>query len=341
MSALRRDLLERRLWPLAVVLVLAVIAVPLLALEHPSASGAAAPVPPHVSLPGLPTATVAAAQPDPALVMGTPRNPFAAGTPKHSSAPAAPLSPTTTASSTNAAATTAASSTRTASSTTATTVTPTPATTTTASLTADQSGPTSSTSSQKSASTTTSTASSTTKAQSASSTQSWTIYAVDVRAGTSATARVRDNVQRLTPLPSAKQPVAMFMGVLAGGKQAAFALASAVRLSGPGVCHPHKWMCAEIVLSASQTERITMSSAGSKTQAQLVLRLVAVSSSVTHSQSTALAAYERHSAAGQCDLDLAQPMSYNQSEGTLSAAAGAACQHQTAQVPFPSAPPSQ
>jgi len=146
---------------------------------------------------------------------------------------------------------------------------------------------------------------------------------------------------RLALLPSAKQPELMFMGVLAGGQKAVFALAAGVQHQGPGECRPHKQMCSAILLSAGQTERLTFPSAASGQQQQLILRLVGVRSSVTHSPSAALAAYERHSAAGLCDLDLTQPMSYNQSKGTLSGVAGASCKDQREAIPFPFAATSQ
>ncbi len=52
------------------------------------------------------------------------------------------------------------------------------------------------------------------------------------------------------------------MGVLAGGRKAAFALAAGVMHSGPGICRPHRQVCAEILLSAGQTERIIVPTAG-------------------------------------------------------------------------------
>jgi hypothetical protein len=132
----------------------------------------------------------------------------------------------------------------------------------------------------------------------------------------------------------------MFMGVMSGGGQAVFALATGVQHEGSGDCRPRRQVCSAILLRAGQTEVITVPTAGGG-QRQLILRLVHVRSSVTQSQSTARAAYERYSAAGQCDLDLARPMSYTFSNGTLSAAAAGSCRHQPAAVPFPSAVISQ
>jgi hypothetical protein len=132
----------------------------------------------------------------------------------------------------------------------------------------------------------------------------------------------------------------MFMGVMAGGRQAVFALGAGVRHKGSGDCRPRRQVCSAILLRAGQTEVITVLSADGG-QRQLILRLVHVRSSVTRSQSEARAAYARYSAAGQCDLDLAKPMSYTYSNGTLAAAAAGSCRHQPAAVPFPSAVISQ
>jgi hypothetical protein len=89
------------------------------------------------------------------------------------------------------------------------------------------------------------------------------------------------------------------------------------------------------VLQDGQTERLTIPAADStKAPQHLILRLVHVYSSVTHSRSAALAAYQRHSDAGLCDLDLASPVSYSQTTGTLSTAATAACRNQRSAVPF-------
>ena len=63
------------------------------------------------------------------------------------------------------------------------------------------------------------------------------------------------------------------------------------------------------------------------------LRLVSIASRVTHSRDEALAAFQRHSAAGLCELDLADPVTYSQ--GTVSAVAATACKDQPAAVPFP------
>lgn len=163
--------------------------------------------------------------------------------------------------------------------------------------------------------------------------QSWTVYSVAVRYGKDTSVPLRSDIARLTALPSASQPQAMFLGVMTGGKQAVFALRSGVGHTGPGLCRPNHTRCSAIVLKARQTEHLTIPLTNGS-QKQVVLRVVRIVRSVTHSRRAALAAYERHSAAGLCDLALADPVLYNLGTGTVTGVPKAVCQHQPAAVPF-------
>jgi hypothetical protein len=159
------------------------------------------------------------------------------------------------------------------------------------------------------------------------------VYAVDMRVGTGSFSPLASDVPRLTPLPSVAEPKAMFMGVMAGGKEAVFALGAGVQHSGPGVCRPDRKRCAAIVLSVGQTEQIIAPAAGGPRQ--LDISLVRIASHVTHSRDEALAAFQRHSAAGLCELSLADPVTYSQGAGTVSPVNGTTCKDQPAAVPFP------
>jgi len=129
------------------------------------------------------------------------------------------------------------------------------------------------------------------------------------------------------------------MGVMSGGRQAAFALLAGVGHTGPGLCRPDHARCSAIVLEAGQTEEIAVPTAVPTAVAGhrqlLQLRLVRITKRVTHSRQVALAAYARYSAAGQCELDMTDRLSYSQSDGTLSRVAAAACSQHPAAVPFP------
>jgi hypothetical protein len=125
----------------------------------------------------------------------------------------------------------------------------------------------------------------------------------------------------------------MFMGVMAGGRYAVFALGAGVQHSGPGLCRPDRKRCAAIVLRVGQTEQMIAPAAGGPRR--LNLRLVSIASRVTHSRDEALFSFERQSTAGQCELHLATPLAYSQGAGTVAPVAPAACRDQPAAVPFP------
>jgi hypothetical protein len=128
----------------------------------------------------------------------------------------------------------------------------------------------------------------------------------------------------------------MFMGVFAGGTQAVFAVRSGVGHTGPGWCRPSHTQCSAIVLRPRQTEHISVPSASGGQPRQYILRVTRVTAGTTHSRTVALAAYNRHSAAGLCELDLANPVSFSQTDGTVTNVATAACKKQKSAVPFSS-----
>lgn len=160
-----------------------------------------------------------------------------------------------------------------------------------------------------------------------------------LRFGPTGSTRPRSDVARLTPLPSAAWPKVMFMGVMVGGRQAVFALGAGVRATGPGRCRPDHAQCSAITLAAGQSERIIVTTAGGE-QRRLSLALTHIARRVTHSRGDALAAYRRHSSAGLCELDLADPVAYDSATGALSAVAMAACRAHPAAEPFPGPHPS-
>jgi hypothetical protein len=65
-----------------------------------------------------------------------------------------------------------------------------------------------------------------------------------------------DKLQLQQPLPSAKQPLVVFRGVVAGGKSAAFTLVGEAIIRGPGACRPSSSQCQVIDLQKGQTEEL-------------------------------------------------------------------------------------
>ena len=161
----------------------------------------------------------------------------------------------------------------------------------------------------------------------------WTIYSLAVRYGKDVSVRLRSNIARLTPLPSPSNPEVMFLGVMNGGKAAVFALKPGVGHTGPGLCRPDHAHCSAIVLKPGQTEHLSLPVASGGTR-PVILRVVRITHTVTHSRAVALKAYQRYSTAGLCDLALADPVLYDLGTGTVTGVPKAVCEHQKTSVPF-------
>jgi hypothetical protein len=65
-----------------------------------------------------------------------------------------------------------------------------------------------------------------------------------------------ENVKLLSPLPSAQQPLIVFRGVTAGGKSATFTLTSEAILHGTATCLPSPSQCEAIDVAPGQTEQL-------------------------------------------------------------------------------------
>ncbi|MFZ1997633.1 MAG: hypothetical protein WAU75_26175 [Solirubrobacteraceae bacterium] len=340
MSALRRDLLERRLWPVVALLILALVAVPVLLLKGAPAGGTTLPpAPPAASTTSSHTSTTRAPSNEPVKVVlaRIARDPFARGVSKLSSGPASSTS-SAGASATGAGTSSSASTTPSSSSSTtpASMVSPSPATTSSSSSSTSSTGSTGSGSAATTSTTPTSTIASTspsTQEAQPARVQSWTTYSVSVRFGKDLSVPLKTNIARLTPLPNIMAPQVMFMGVMSDGTSAVFALHTAVGHTGPGLCRPDYAHCSAIVLKPGQTEHLSVSTSNGGRQG-VVLRIVKISSSVTHSRKVALDAYHRVDDAGQCELDLANPVSYDPVTGTVSSVVKNACQKHPKAVPF-------
>ena len=339
MSSLRRDLVERKLWMVVAILVVAVVGAPVFLLKGASASTTpTVPAPPTataMSTQTTTTATTASAEPVKVALARIARDPFASGVAKLSSKPAPATSSSGSSSSTSTTASASTSTTPSSSSSTApvSMVSPSPATSGSSSSSASSAGSSNAGSGTAApTSTIASTSPLTQKAQPAKI-QSWTMYSVSVRFGKDLSVPVKNDVARLTPFPNVMAPQVMFMGVMSDGRSAVFALHAGVGHTGPGLCRPDHAHCSAIVLTAGQTEHLSVPG-GNGSHQDLVLRVVKISSSITHSRQVALAAYHRVSDAGQCELDLANPVSYDSVTGTISSVVKNACQKHPDAVPF-------
>jgi hypothetical protein len=337
MSSLRRDLVERKLWTVVAILVVAVVAVPVFLLKQASAGTTptvpappAAPTGAQTSATGARTSTTATTSSEPAKVVlaRIARNPFASGVPKLSTKPAS------SSSSSSGSSTATTTTTPSASATTPSMVSPSPASGGSSSSSTSSTGATGSGGGTTSTTPTSTIASAPPSTQSGTpaKVQSWTIYSVSIRFGKQK-APVRNDIPRLTALPSAGNPQLMFFGVMSGGRQAIFGLGAGVAHAGPGLCRPSRSSCSALVLSPGQSEEVAWPTAtGTVTQA--ILQVQKITGKVTHSRAEALKAYKRASAAGICDLSMSQPVLYDPDTGTVQDFPKDACKAQAASAPF-------
>jgi hypothetical protein len=80
------------------------------------------------------------------------------------------------------------------------------------------------------------------------------IYRVDLRLGTPGELKVLRDVARLAPLPSADNPFFVFLGVLEDRETLVFLLSSDVTATGDGTCRPSSKNCQTIELKTGDTE---------------------------------------------------------------------------------------
>jgi hypothetical protein len=292
-----RELVERRLWPVAILLAVALAAVPVL-LSRP-AGDAVDPAVPATPAPQADTAvqkaevTVDTAVPAVRERAGAVRNPFAAPASKRAKkteaavAPAAasgadatpaPSAPTTSTSSDSSSDSGSSSSASTGSSGSTPTPTPTPAPKATPKKTAPKA---------------------TTTAPKADDPKD--TYHVDLEFGVNgAKPKTIADVARLSPLPSLTDPFFVFLGVLetkAHEKRAVFLVSSDATPNGEGTCHPTKTDCESVELAVGQTVFFDyVAPDGTATQYQL--QLEKIRRTEVRAQATAAAAAARHSNAG-------------------------------------------
>jgi hypothetical protein len=261
---LLRDLVEKRLWPVALALVVVIAAVPVLLGGGGSSTPPAAPVSPSSST-ASPTATSAglltAGDTTPARRSrgGKLHNPF--DWPK----PADQSSTTTTGSGVSSAGGSSASpvpSGSGSSGSTGSAVTPTPSRPTTP-----------------------------------STTTSYFSYAITMRFGETGDQKRIKDMARLSVLPSKKNPLFVFLGVREDGRTAAFLMPSRVDAIGDGKCYPSADVCQIIELRAGDTEYFDlMTPSGKLVQYQMDLRSIRM---IQVAASKAKTAAARISRAGQ------------------------------------------
>jgi hypothetical protein len=284
-----RDLIDRRLWPVAILLAVALAAVPLLLGRQGGSTTAV--------VPATPAPADTAQKAEVTLETGVPadrdragdvRDPFKSPI-KVTTTASEPALPTDTGPSGSTAATTPAA-----------TGTGTPSVSTT--------GATGGGSSDASAGDSSTTTTTTPKAPAQTKTtgvaeDAKDTYHVSVRFGLDGgkLQTIRD-VARLSPLPSASDPFFVYLGVLETTatkkeRRAVFVVTSDATPNGEGACHPTTNDCQSVELTVGQTAFFDYTDANGKVS-QYELQLAGIHKTEIKSEAKASAAIARHSVAG-------------------------------------------
>jgi hypothetical protein len=297
-----KDLVEKRLWPVAALLVAALVAVPIV-VGRSGAAPAAAPVTPPAGesagtadAPGTSRVTLATGD-DVVHDHGAVRDPFRASAAK---AKAGASSSTTTAKAAPAPSSPAPSAVT--ASKAATGASPSAAVRPRAGSSAtgpSSSGPTAA-APTKPKTKTTAKAPTTTKPKAVDATDT---YHVSLRFGVNGgKIKTIKDVARLSPLPSETDPFFVFLGVLQTEKtheqRAVFMVSSDATPTGEGACHPTKQDCETVELTKGQTIFFDYT-APDGTPTQYELELAGIHKTEVKSAAKAQAAIARHSAVGQ------------------------------------------
>jgi hypothetical protein len=131
------------------------------------------------------------------------------------------------------------------------------------------------------------------------------LYELTVRFGPSADTRPpRRDVKRLQALPSSEEPVLIYLGVLEDKKTAVFMVDSGVIAQGDGTCRPSRTVCETIHIREGETEFLDVAGedgdvAGESTGAQYQLDVLKIRKTTTTKASKAKAAKARVSVKGR------------------------------------------
>jgi hypothetical protein len=150
-----------------------------------------------------------------------------------------------------------------------------------------------------------------------------TTWSVDLAFGESGAEKTYTNIARLTPLPSSDSPFFVFMGLSSDQRSAIFLINGDVVPSGDGHCTPSASDCQQISLQKGDTEFFDMQSGtAGVVQYQLDLKNI---KKITTSEAKATTANARESKAGRdvirqilaTDPDMLSTLTYNKGLGLL------------------------
>jgi hypothetical protein len=123
-------------------------------------------------------------------------------------------------------------------------------------------------------------------------------YGVTLKFGEAGAEKTYSNVARLTPLPSADNPFFVFLGLKSDGKSAVFLVDADAVPSGDGSCEPDPDNCEQVVLKKGDVEFFELQS-GTAGVVQYQLELKDIKKSTAATKASAARAHARESRAGR------------------------------------------
>jgi hypothetical protein len=150
------------------------------------------------------------------------------------------------------------------------------------------------------------------------------LYSLTVRFGPSDSESLEKmNLPRLKALPSAKDPLLVYLGPGKGGKSAVFMVDASLEPQGDGTCDPSPVNCETIELREGETQFFDVVDEAGNTTAQYQLDLIKIKRSTTASSAKAKQARAKASKAGLSALRAHQAVSgplryrYDTTSGTV------------------------
>lgn len=128
-------------------------------------------------------------------------------------------------------------------------------------------------------------------------------YTVTLRFGQADSMKTLRNVARLTPLPSAQSPFFVYLGAKNGGKTLVFLVSSDAKATGDGSCKPSAKECETIELKAGDTEFFDLTTADGVQQYQMDIVKI-TKSTASSSSSSGKAAKSARARASKADRRL-------------------------------------
>jgi hypothetical protein len=128
------------------------------------------------------------------------------------------------------------------------------------------------------------------------------VWRVNLRFGEPGEQKLRKDITRLTPLPSATNPFFVFLGVMEDHKTAVFLISSDATATGDGKCKPNPTQCDTIEMKAGDTEFFDVA-AGNAGITQYELDLLKVAHGKVSGKAAAAKATKRVSKDGKNVVD--------------------------------------